>query len=121
MAENTAITKSRGNSQGTPAYAIGKAVYDATAIVATDYTEIRLGFRPLYVAWENVTDRVRLEWYDGMADNSCIKTAANGARTLEVTGGNGGITPTDTGFRVLQNATLAGILASKSCQYRAEA
>ena len=32
---------------------------------------------------------------------------------------NGGITVDDKGFRVLQNATLAAILASKTCHYEA--
>jgi hypothetical protein len=71
------------------------------------------------VCWENVTDRVKVEWYEGMAADSCIKTAANGTRTLEVTGGNGGITVATKGFSVLQNATLAAILASKTCNFLA--
>lgn len=122
MAKNTAgQTLTYNASQGTPAFAVGKDVFDATAITTTDYVEIAVGFKPSYVAWENVTDRIRGEFYEGMADNSCIKTAANGTRTLEVTGGNGGITLTSNGFRVLQNSTLALVLASKTCAWRAQA
>ena len=44
-------------------------------------------------------------------------TAADSTRVLKTT--NGGITVDDKGFRVLQNATLAAILASKTCHYEA--
>jgi hypothetical protein len=122
MAKNTAgQTLTYNASQGTPAFAVGLDVFDATSITAADYVEINVGFKPKYVCWENVTDRIKGEFYEGMADNSCVKTAANGTRTLEVTGGNGGITLTNTGFRVLQNATLALILASKTCAWKAQA
>ena len=52
-----------------------------------------------------------------MAANSALKTAAAGTQTLEVTGGNGGITLTNRGFQVLQNATLGAIAASKDCYF----
>jgi hypothetical protein len=122
MAQNTAgQTLTYNTSQGSAATAVGMNVIDATAITAADYIEIVVGFKPKYVKWENVTDRICGEFYEGMAANSCIKTAAAGTRTLEVTGGNGGITLTQTGFRVLQNATLALVLASKTCVWRAAA
>lgn len=122
MAQNTAgQTLTYNKSQGTPAFAVGMDVFDATAITATDYIEVTVGFRPKYVQWLNITDRIGGEFYEGMASNSCLKTAAAGTRTLEVTGGNGGITLTDTGFRVLQNATLALVLASKTCLWKAQA
>jgi hypothetical protein len=120
MAENTAYTGTKTLKTDAPASVTGKVVYGATAITAADYTEIKLGFRPTYVEWENATDRTNIVWYEGMGDNACVKTIAAGTRTLETSGGNGGITVTDTGFRVSQNATLAAILASKTCYYRAE-
>ena len=55
-----------------------------------------------------------------MDANTCLKTVAAGTRTLETSGGNGGVTVDDKGFRVLQNATLAAILASKTCYYEAQ-
>lgn len=119
MAENTTYTHTRLDQDGIGAGATGKVVFDATAIVAADYVEIDLGFKPSFVRWENATDRVAGEHFQGMADESCVKTAATGARTLEVTGGNKGITLTSNGFRVAQNATLALILASKDCYYYA--
>ena len=69
------------------------------------------------MVWENATDRTRIEWFEGMAANTCIKTIAAGTRTLETA--NGGITVDERGFRVLQNATLAAILASKTCYWQA--
>lgn len=121
MARNTTYTLSMNKSERGNNFAEGSVVFDATAIVAADYVEIELGFKPKKVVWENATDRVRGEHFMGMADESCIKTAAAGTRTLEVTGGNKGITLTDRGFRVAQNATLALILASKTCYFEAHA
>ncbi len=115
MAENIAYTASIKPNQGQSQLATGKIVFPATAIVATDYIEVDVGFKPSYVRFENLTDRVGIEFFDGMTDNTCEKTAANGTKTLE--SANGGITLTVNGFRVLQNATLAAILASKTCYW----
>ncbi len=121
MAQNTAgQVLTYTIPQGSFAFAVGLDVIDATSITTTDYIEIVVGFKPQYVKWENVTDRVCGEFYLGMAANSCLKTAAAGTRTLEITSGNGGITLTQTGFRVSQNATLALILASKTCAWCAQ-
>ena len=128
MAINTAGQTVTGNSvpSDSPQVKVGRIVFDATAIVAADSTLVNLGFTPRYVCWENVTDRVKVEWYEGMAANTCIKTAAAGTRTLETT--NGGITICNSegvadvngkAFSVLQNATLAAILASKVCTWAA--
>lgn len=122
MADNSTFTATPAGGYGTdgvPRKARGKAVFDATAITAADSVRIACGFLPRYVRWINMTDRVEVEWVEGMADNSCLKTAANGTRTLEVTSGNGGITVDARGFRVLQNATLAAVLASKDCYWEA--
>ena len=119
MATNTSgQVVSQSSDQGTPSRAFGKDTFDATAITAADSVVVACGFKPRYVRWENATDRVMIEWFEGMAANTCIKTAAAGTRTLETT--NGGITVTNTGFSVLQNATLAAILASKVCYWKAE-
>ena len=82
-----------------------------------DRVTVLTGFKPRYVRWVNLTDRVEVEWFEGMDANTCLKTAAAGTRTLETT--NGGITVDERGFRVSQNATLAAILASKTCVYEA--
>ena len=131
MAINTAGQTITGNSvpADAPRPKVGRIVFDATAITAADSVVVNLGFTPKYICWENVTDRIKGEWYEGMAANSCIKTVAAGTRTLEVTGGNGGLTVCDSdgtatttgkAFSVLQNATLALILASKTCNWYAE-
>lgn len=117
--------------------ASGSVVFDATAITAADYISIAVGFVPRYFAFSNDTDRILVEWRDGMAQDSCLKTAAAGTRTLEVTGGNHGIivgvknsdtalTSANSGtipgqgqVQVSQNGTLAVIAASKTCRWTA--
>lgn len=120
-------------ADGFPKYAAGSVVFDATAITAADYISISVGFVPKYIVWSNDTDRVMVEWRDGMAQDSCIKTVAAGTRTLEVTGGNHGFvigsssnTNSVAGVvagagvvQLSQNATLAAILASKTCRWQA--
>jgi hypothetical protein len=126
MAINIAGQTVTGNGvpSDAPKTKVGRIVFDATAIVAADSVVVPLGFTPKYVAWENVTDRTKIEWYEGMAANTCIKTVAAGTRTLETA--NGGITVCTAdgtanvdgkAFSVLQNATLAAILASKVCTW----
>jgi hypothetical protein len=128
MAVNTAYTTNNASqAMDAPQSAAGRITYPATAIVATDFTVVNLGFTPRYIQWCNVTSRVQIEWFEGMAANTCIKTAANGTRTIETT--NGGITVCDSdgtantagkAFKVLQNATLVAILASEVVNWRAE-
>ena len=136
MARNTAGQTASNAIAGNVLHQQGKLVYDATAITTTDYTQIDLGFQPRKVVWWNATDRIKLEWFDGMAQDSALKTAAAGTQTLEVTGGNHGITvstpgsvtvggvvaggPASTGyFQITQNATLGAIAASKTCYWEA--
>jgi hypothetical protein len=127
MAVNTAYTtNSLTQKAAAPSAAAGRITYPATSIVAADYTVVPLGFTPRYVQWCNVTSRVQVEWFEGMTADTCIKTAANGTRTIETT--NLGITVCDTdgtasttgnSFKVSQNATLVAILASEVINWRA--
>ena len=119
MATNIAYTAANrlDATTGVNQLASGKITFPATAIVAADSIVITLGFKPRFVQFCNATSRIMVEFYDGMDANTCIKTAAAGTRTIETT--NGGITVTDTGFSVLQNSTLAAILASEVCYWRA--
>lgn len=130
MAINIAGQTIAGNAPhtDTPRAKNGRISFNATAIVAADETLVNLGFTPTYLVWENVTDRIRNEWYEGMAANSAINTLATGVRTLSVTGTTGGFvvcdsdgSPNVTGrsFKILQNATLGAVLASKDCNWRA--
>ena len=132
MAINTAGQTATGGVSVTDQvrYKTGQIVFDATAITAADDVVVFVGFTPKYVQWINTTDRVGGEWREGMAAESCLKTVAAGTRTLEVTGGNKGITICDSDgtantsgryFKVAQNATLALILASKTCHWTAQA
>ena len=117
MAINTAYTASV-NAQTVSGSMTGTVTYGATAIVATDYSEFLTGFKPKYVKFTNLTDRTTLEWYEGMATNTWLKTIAAGTVTLDTTAG--ALQIFDHGFRVLQNATLGLILASKQCAFIAQ-
>jgi hypothetical protein len=126
-------TAAQTYSDGVVKYASGSVTFDATAITATDYALVTCGFIPRKIEWSNDTDRVLLEWRDGMAQDSALKSAAAGTRTLEVTGGNRGVIVGTVGlasanstqiplpgqFAVSQNATLGAILASKVCRWQA--
>ena len=121
MAINTDYTQNGNTTAGDgPAVKVGRLTMSATAITAADYIVQSVGFTPRYVKFDNVTDRIQAEWYEGMAADTCVKTAAAGTRTLETT--NKGITICDSDgtanangryFKVSQNATLAVVAASK--------
>ena len=130
MANNIAGQTITGNAAPTdsPKTKVGRIVFDATAIVATDFVVITLGSTPKYVRWENLTDRIRNEWFEGMAADSALNTVAAGTRTLSITSTTGGITVCDAdgtantagrSFKVLQNATLGAVLASKTIAWTA--
>lgn len=121
MAVNTDYTQNANLlAPDGPLIKTGRITMSATAITAADYLVQALGFTPRYVRFENLTDRISVEWWNGMADDTCLKTAAAGTKTLETT--NKGITVCDDSgsarsdgrsFMVSQNATLAVIAASK--------
>lgn len=120
MATNTdyTLTPAAGQAtQGNPQRAVGKVVFDSSSITAADYIEITVGFKPRRVRFVNLTDRIEVEWFEGMTADTCLKTAAAGTRTLETT--NKGITVGEKTFSVSQNATLAVIAASKDCYFEA--
>lgn len=121
MAINTAYTtNSLTQKSDSPQFAQGRITYPSTSIVAADYTVVTVGFTPRYIQWCDVTSRIQIEWFEGMAADTCIKIAANGTRTIETT--NLGATICDAdgtantagkSFKIAQNATLAAILASE--------
>lgn len=128
MALNTAGQTRTGNSApaGQAQYKCGKIVLDATSITAGDYMLVEVGFTPKYVNFVNLTDRIGVEWFEGMTADTCLKSAAAGTRTLETT--NKGVTICDVEgnaatdgrcFKVSQNATLAVIAASKTLYWEA--
>jgi hypothetical protein len=78
---------------------------------------ITIGFKPRYVCVDNVTDRIKIEWYQGMSEttNTCVKTAAAGTRTLETT--NEGILVGTSSFTISNNATLAVLVQNKQLRW----
>lgn len=117
MAYNTTHTDTLAAASVPLQFYEGKVVYDATAITTTDYTRIACGFKPKYVCWLNLTDRIQIEWYEGMTSSQVLLTVAAGTRTLDTTAS--ALVVDERGFSVLQDATLAAILASKTCVFRA--
>lgn len=115
MAINIVYTQTASNDVVPMSFYQGKVVYDATAIVATDYTKITVGFKPKYVLWVNLTDRIQVEWFEGMTASQLLLTVAAGTRTLDTTAN--AMVVDGQSFSLLQNATLAAILASKTCYY----
>lgn len=79
--------------------------------------EVTLGFRPRYVRFINLTDRIEYEWVDGMAAGHTLKTVAAGTRTDD----SGGIivpkggADSYRGFLVL----AAAAIDTKLCHYYA--
>jgi len=100
-------------------FAEGTVTYDATAITTTDYTRIACGFKPRYIRWLNLTDRIQIEWWEGMTASQNLRTVAAGTRTLDTTAS--AVVVDDRGFSILQDGTLAAILASKTCVFEARA
>jgi hypothetical protein len=90
-------------------HAVGKLTM-AGSLTAGNYIQLTVGFKPRYIRVCSNTSRIQVEWWEGMADDTCIKTAANGTRTIETT--NKGLTPKANGFEISQNATLAAVAAS---------
>jgi len=118
MADNAAgQTRVVSNDQATGQIAAGKITYDATAITATDYTRVECGFQPRYIYWLNLTDRITVEWHEGFTSAQCLKSVAAGDKTLDTTAA--AVVVDKLGFRILQDATLAAVLASKTIYWRA--
>ncbi len=72
---------------------------DAASPAAASY---KLGYVPRYVCVMNVTDRIRQEYFVGMAANNFINTTAAGTTTLATSGGLAVSGDTIT-FPVVQN------------------
>ena len=88
-----AITQSKSNDVGVVNRALGRYITTGTAAAIA----IDCGFEPRYVRVVNTTSRDMVEWFEGMADASAIKTVAAGTRT-KIT--SLGITPSAHGFTI---------------------
>lgn len=104
-------TNTQSNTNGVTYLAIGQVVTDAGAAAATTFA---LPFKPRFVRFVNLTDRITDEWYEGMASASSLHTVAAGTMTLETTNG---IAVSGSTFTV----TATTILASKSFFWEAYA
>ena len=108
-------------------FANGRFTLSAASITAADYVVQQIGFVPRYIRVENVTDRISVEWHEGMTADTCVKIAANGTRTLETTNKGLAVCRSDgtadaagSYFSISQNATLAVIAASKVINWYAQ-
>lgn len=88
-------TNTQSNSESIVNHATGQVVTDAGGAVDTTFS---IGFTPRIVRWVNQTSRITLEWAEGMAALSAIRTIAAGTRTLDVA----------SGITVLTNLTNPG-------------
>lgn len=114
MAENTLVLRTQHIPTRHTQLSTGSVTYDGTAIVADDYTEVVVGYRPRRVEWTNAANGVQVVWYEDMEDDVGIKTAADGARTTLT---EGGITVTDGGFRISQSSGTAAVVADSTCHW----
>lgn len=88
-----AITATQKNPLNTTRISTGRYITSSTAAAFN----IDLGYAPRYICIENVTSGDKMEWYEGMADASAVKTVAAGTRTIIT---SLGLTPSNKGFTV---------------------
>jgi hypothetical protein len=55
---------------------------NAYVTMASGVLTLKLGFAPKYAKVTNITTRIAVEWYEGMASATSVATAADGGRTL---------------------------------------
>ena len=117
MAYNTVATLTQAPTSVPLQIVEGTVVFDGTAITTTDYFRIPCGFKPKYISFVNLTDRVGIEWYEGLTASQSLLTVAAGTRTLDTTASQ--VVIDDRGFSILQDGTLGVIKASKTIVFRA--
>jgi len=88
-----AITATQTKNPGSVVQvAVGRYITTGTAAAFN----LTLGFNPRYFRIENLTDRNGMEWFEGMDDDSALKTVAAGTKTLStslgITVSNGVVT-----------------------------
>jgi len=77
-------TNTQATAAGVLNHATGVVVSDAGAATGFTFT---IGFIPRVIRWQNVTDSIMHEWYEGMTSPGAIKTLLAGTRSLETTNG----------------------------------
>lgn len=110
-----AITATQSQHDGVERRAVGRYLDNAGTPAAPT---INCGFKPRVVRWHNLTDRISKEWFEGMAADSALSTAADGVRSLATSGAltiNAGSATVGAGF------TVAAALVIQNKQYSWEA
>jgi len=108
-------TNTQATAAGVLNHATGVVVSDAGAATGFTFT---CGFIPRVIRWQNVTDGIMHEWYEGMTNPGAIKTLAAGTRSIETTNGfTVGTTAAGTAGTFTVAAAL--IIASKSYVWEA--
>lgn len=115
MATNTTFTMTLAPSVTPIGAVVGKVVYDSTAITTTDYSRFEVGFKPRSIEFVNATDRIKIEWKQGMDSSTRLRTVAAGTVTLDAT--TDCVKLDERGFSLLQDTTAAVIAASKTCYF----
>lgn len=105
------VINNQDTSGGVVNISSGYVTTDAVATVGV--TTFVCGFMPRVVRFNNLTDRIIDEWYEGMAPASSMHTVATGAITLDLVNG---ITVTPNGFSV----TAVAFPASKAYAWEAK-
>jgi hypothetical protein len=77
----TATVVTRSNTGGVANKVILNITTDGGAAADTSFN---IGFVPRYVLWANRTNFAQLEFFEGMAVGTSLRTVAAGTRTLDV-------------------------------------
>lgn len=92
-----AQTITQKNPQVTTRMATGR-ILDTGTVAAMD---VDLGFKPRYVKVVNVDGLAMMEWFEGMANASAVKTVDSGSNATDIVKlTSNGITVTDFGFTI---------------------
>lgn len=81
---NSLATSTNAEASG---FSAGGSTINAHATFASGVLTIKPGFVPKKVVVENVSQRLKKEWHEGMNITDSILTIANGTRTLVTTSG----------------------------------
>lgn len=109
---------SKGQAGDTPMFASGKMTVHSTTVDTADYFIVPVGFTARHIRLYNTTG-IYIEWFYGMAADSCLKRVAAGDASLETS--NLGVTICDSDgtanaagryFKVSGNTTLIAVTAS---------
>jgi len=106
------VQRTQGYLSGT--YTAATDVNTTTgAALAAGVLTLTPGFSPQHVLFQNITTRIKREWYRGMAANTTLDTDANGTQSLNTSSALVIYVRSGTGGSVSQAGGTAG--ASTDC------